>query len=98
MVDKTSFDNFRWSYEGTRAQVVAPYQGHTQYSLCAAIGLDGVLHMNIIEGFFTVITFHQFILGLLDKMNPYSGCNSVILMDNVSIHHLDETLNMIEEQ
>lgn len=63
-----------------------------------AISLDGVLHVNIVEGSFNAITYRSFISGLLDRMNPFPGTNSIILMDNASIHHSQETLDMIVER
>ena len=30
--------------------------------------------------------FNNFVDGLLDEMNPYPGRNSVLVMDNASIH------------
>ena len=54
-----------------------------------------MLHVNIVEGSFNAITFCHFINTLLDRMNPFPGPNSVILMDNASIHHSRETLDMI---
>jgi hypothetical protein len=69
-----------------------------RYSVLSAISYDGVLHANIVEGSFNAITFRQFIHGLLDRMNPFPGPNSVILLDNASIHHSRETLDMITDQ
>ena len=41
--------------------------------------------------------FRQFISSLLDHMNPFLRTNSVILLDNASIDHSTETLDMITE-
>ena len=76
--------------------MVVPYECGTRYSVLPAISVtSGVLHVNIVEGAFNAITFRSFIVGLLDRMNKYPGPNSVILMDNASIHHLQETLDLI---
>jgi len=90
--------DFGWSYSGRKARVVCAYERGTRYSVLPAISYDGVLHANIVEGSFNAITFRQFIRGLLDRMNPFPGPNSVILLDNASIHHSRETLDMITDQ
>ncbi|KAI0753031.1 hypothetical protein C8Q80DRAFT_1051168, partial [Daedaleopsis nitida] len=50
--------------------------------LLPAMSLDGVLHLDIIEGAYTGAHFMEFISGLLDNMNPFPGPRSVIVMDN----------------
>ncbi|TFK68634.1 hypothetical protein BDN72DRAFT_748652, partial [Pluteus cervinus] len=59
-----------------------------------ALSLDGILHLEVIDRSFTAATFNQFIEGLLDNMNPFPAPNSVIAMDNASIHksHLLEEM------
>ena len=42
--------------------------------------------------------FNQFIDLLLDNMNPYPQKNSVIVMDNASIHKSPQLRGMIEER
>lgn len=70
----------------------------SRYSVLPAISLDGILYVNIVEGSFTTETFAEFIDGLLDKMNPFPGPNSVIVMDNCRIHKADLIREMIEER
>jgi hypothetical protein len=57
-----------------------------RYSVLPALSLSGVLLVDIIEGSFTKRRFSKFIDALLDQMNPFPGPNSVIVMDNCSIH------------
>jgi hypothetical protein len=70
----------------------------SSYSVLPAISLDGILHVNIVEGSFTTETFAEFIEGLLDKMNPFPGPNSVIVMDNCRIHKAEIIREMIENR
>jgi len=42
--------------------------------------------------------FKSFILGLLDQMNTYPLPNSVIVMDNASIHKVPGIRELIEEK
>ena len=65
------------------------------YFILPTISHNGILHANIIEGSFNAITFRHIIWGLLDRMNSFPGPNSIILLDNASIHHSKETLDMI---
>jgi hypothetical protein len=62
-----------------------------------ALSLDGILHVNIIEGSFKYDSFAEFIEGLLVQMNPFPGSNSVIVMDNCRIHKSDLVLDMIRD-
>ena len=68
------------------------------YSLLPALSLDGILCLDIIEGSFNTARFSQFIDGLLYVMNPYPGPNSVIVMDNCSIHKDQTIVEMTEER
>jgi hypothetical protein len=64
-----------------------------RYSVLPALSLDGILHVNIIEGKYD--SFAEFIEGLLVQMNPFPGSYSVIVMDNCQIHKSDLVLDMI---
>lgn len=68
----------------------------TRYSVLPAICLDGILTVKILEGSFNSDSFAEFIDGLLCHMNPFPGPNSVVVMDNCSIHKSDLVREMIE--
>lgn len=74
------------------------YETIFSYSLLPALSLDGILCLDIIEGSFNAARFAQFIDGLLCVMNPYPGPNSVIVMDNCSIHNDRTIIEMVEER
>ncbi|KAI0350326.1 hypothetical protein OH77DRAFT_1413221, partial [Trametes cingulata] len=61
-----------------------------------ALSLSGVLHLDIQERSYNGRLFHEFIDGLLDHMNPFPAPNSVIVMDNASIHHVEGLRECIE--
>jgi hypothetical protein len=61
-----------------------------------AISLHGVLYLEVCEKSITSDIFYDFIDGLLDHMNPFPQPNSVILMDNASIHKSVELQHLIE--
>jgi hypothetical protein len=67
-----------------------------RYSILPAISLDGVLHLDIITRSWTGTEFFNYINNLLDNMNPFPMKNSVIVMDNASIHHCDGLREMVE--
>lgn len=50
----------------------------------------------LVEGSFNTEFFMKFIQDLLDKMNPFPARNSVIIMDNCSIHKAPEIRELIE--
>jgi len=59
------------------------------------MSLDGILYVQIVKGSFNYDSFGEFIDGLLDQMNPFTGPNSVILMDNCRIHKQQSVLEKI---
>lgn len=58
----------------------------SSYSVLPALSLDGILHLDIQDHSYTSEDFNSFVDGLLDNMNPFPQRNSVIIMDNTSIH------------
>ena len=74
------------------------YQWSSSYSILPALSLDGVLHLAVEDHPYTAREFNSFIDGLLDVMNPFPGPNSVIVMDNASIHKSWELRDMIERR
>ncbi len=69
-----------------------------RYSILPGLSLNGILHLDIVEGSYDAAKFGEFINGLLSWMNPYPGPNSVIVMDNCRIHKLPWILEMILER
>ena len=65
------------------------------YSLLPALSLDGIIWAKVVEGSFTSIRFQAFIEELLERMEPFPGPNSVIVMDNARIHKHPEIINTI---
>jgi len=45
--------------------------------------------MSVVLGSFNGKTFLEFLDGLLERMNPYPGNNSVLVLDNCAIHHIE---------
>ena len=62
------------------------------------MSLDGILHLAIQDCPYTALQFNSFIEALLDNMDQFPQPNSVIVMDNASIHKSVELRQMIEER
>lgn len=60
------------------------------------MSLDGILHLAIQDCPYTAVQFNSFVEALLDTMNPFPQRNSVIIMDNASIHKSQELRELVE--
>ena len=58
----------------------------SRYSMLPALSLDSILHLDVLDQSYTSELFNKFVDGLLDSMNPFPAQNSVLVMDNASIH------------
>ena len=63
-----------------------------------ALSLDGPLYLTAQRDPYKSDDFVCFINGLLDTMNPYPAKNSVIVMDNTSMHKAASLRPMIEQR
>ncbi|KAF9513558.1 hypothetical protein BS47DRAFT_1256822, partial [Hydnum rufescens UP504] len=61
-----------------------------------ALSLNGILHADIQAGVYNAEMFKNFIGALLTHMHPFLEPNSVIVLDNASIHKADELQEMVE--
>ncbi|OAX31521.1 hypothetical protein K503DRAFT_703587, partial [Rhizopogon vinicolor AM-OR11-026] len=60
--------------------------------------LDGILHLDVQDRPYTSVTFAQFIDTRFDNMNPFPQKNSVVVMDNASIHKSAHLAEMVEQR
>ena len=63
-----------------------------------ALSLDGILHLEVVENAITGEDFRHFVEGLLPRMNEYPLPNSVLVIDNASIHKVAGVREMVEER
>jgi len=77
---------------------LAEFRFCCRYSILLALSLDGILHLEVLNHSFNSDEFKSFILRLLDQMNTYPLPNSVIVMDNASIHKVPGIQKLIEEK
>jgi hypothetical protein len=69
-----------------------------RYSILPALSLDGILDVVVVEGSVTGEIFMRFIEGLVMEMNPYPQKNSVLVMDNATIHTNENIQAYLEER
>jgi hypothetical protein len=67
-----------------------------RYSMLPALSLDSILHLDVLDWSYTSKLFNEFVNGLLDNMNPFPAQNSVLVMDNASIHKSLVLQQMVE--
>jgi hypothetical protein len=59
---------------------------------------DGLLHLEVVENVITGDIFREFVKGLLPHMNEWPLPNSVLIIDNASIHDFVGIREMVEER
>ncbi|OJA10038.1 hypothetical protein AZE42_13231 [Rhizopogon vesiculosus] len=62
-----------------------------------ALSLDGTLHLEVLDHSFTGEEFQDFVTGMLNQMQPWPMPNSVLVMDNASIHKVLGICDMVEQ-
>ncbi|KAF9506618.1 hypothetical protein BS47DRAFT_1244612, partial [Hydnum rufescens UP504] len=62
-----------------------------------ALSLNGIIHVEVKEGSYDHESFRDFIEHLLEEMNPFPAKNSIIVLDNASIHRSPEIRELVEE-
>ena len=69
----------------------------TKYTILLALSLDGILHLEVVENAVTSDIFWHFLEGLLPHMNKWPLLNSVLVIDNASIHKVTGIHKLVEE-
>ncbi|CAE7142870.1 unnamed protein product [Rhizoctonia solani] len=89
---------YGWSPIGTRVFYGEYSTRSEKYNLIPALSLDGVLHLDIFSCSVNSDLFDLFIVRLLDVMNPWPERNSVIILDNASIHKSQQIRQLVEDR
>lgn len=95
---RTAYRQYGWAKKGQRAYRTSFYVRGKRYSILPAISIRGILWCHIIEGPFNTVQFRVFIDSLLDHMQPFPAPNSVIVMDNASIHKDPSIVELVESR
>ena len=88
---------YAWSKRGERASRHEFQFWGTKYSILLALSLDGILHLEVVENAVTGAVFRRFLEGLLPLMNKWPLPNSVLIVDNASIHKVAGIRELVEE-
>lgn len=89
---------YAWSLRGERACRYEFSVRGTKYSILPALSLDGIIHIEVVDKAITGDDFRRFIQGLLPQMNEWPLPNSVLVIDNASIHKVEGIREMVEER
>ena len=69
-----------------------------RYSLLPALTVNGIIYSHIKEGAYNGDQFTAWLEGLLEVMNPYPAPNSVLILDNCRIHHVEGVEELCAQQ
>ncbi len=103
-VDETGTDKrdqlrkYGYSMRGTRATYHRILHRGERVNAIAAISSAGLLSMELMKGSVNGESFYDFLRGtLIPQMMPFDGHNphSVLIMDNCSVHHVDEVKKLL---
>ncbi|GET02355.1 TPR domain-containing protein [Rhizophagus clarus] len=68
-----------------------------RYTILPTLSLQGFIAIDIMEGSCTKERFKNFVISdVLPKINPFSGPNSVIVLDNAKIHHNNDLIEYLQ--
>ena len=62
-----------------------------------ALSLDSILHLEVVENAVMGADFCQFLEGLLLQMNEFPLPNSVLVINNMSIHKVNGIRELVED-
>ena len=103
-VDETGTDlrdqlrKFGYSIRGLPAECKRLLTRGTRISAMVAMSSDGVEAYELCTGTTDAIKFLDFLRGsLIPNMNPFPDKHSIIVMDNCTIHHVQEVKDLIEQ-
>jgi hypothetical protein len=89
---------YAWSIRGERASRYEIFHRGTKYSILPALSFEGIIHLEVVKNAITGDDFRRFIEGLLPHMNEWPLPNSVLIVDNASIHKVAGIREMVEER
>ena len=77
-----------WSSFGITPIVVRPVKRSQRHSILPAYPIDGIIAFHIHQGSISGARFEWWLENeVLPQCNPFPGKNSVLILDNASIHH-----------
>ena len=88
---------YAWAKHGDRTSHYKFQFWGSKYSILPALSLNSILHLEVVKNTVTGATFHCFVEGLLLRMNKWPLPNSVLIIDNTSIHKVAGICELVEE-
>ena len=88
---------YAWAKRGDCASCYEFQFWGSKYSILPALSLNDILHLEVVENAVTGATFHRFVEGLLPCMNKWPLPNSVLVINNASIHKVAGICELVEE-
>ena len=88
---------YAWSIRGEHAHQCEFFLRGSKYSILPALSLNGILHLEVLDKAITGDDFRRFVQGLLPHMNQWPLPNSVLVIDNASIHKVADIRKIVEE-
>src|SRR6266480_5530613 len=95
--ERTKDRKYGWSLKGLLCRVRQSGKRSTRWSILPAIGINGYIDYEIIQGSFNAEKFNFFIRLFLRKMNLFSRLRSVLVLDNVNSHLSEDLATICEE-
>jgi hypothetical protein len=104
-VDESAFNEhtghrrYGWAPQRLPAEMKILLKRGEKWSLLPAYTIDGYLEPLVFQGSITAEIFEDWMeTRILPKCNPWPGKNSIIIMDNCSIHRSQRVLDMCRER
>lgn len=69
-----------------------------EYFILPALSLNGLLHLKVVRIEVSSYTFLQFVRGMLPHLNKWPESNSVLVIDNASLHDILGLRGLVEER
>lgn len=87
---RAGFRKTGWSPKGVTPKDITALQRSARFSILPAYNVEGVLYSEVYTGTTDAERFLTFCEHLVSKCDRYPLPNSVVVMDNASIHHSEE--------
>jgi transposase len=91
--ERTKDRKYGWSPRGQPCRVRESQRRSTRWSILPALTCDGWLDYEVFHGSFDGDSFFTFLERVVNKMNAWPAPQSVLILDNASIHHCESLFN-----
>jgi hypothetical protein len=92
--ERTADRRWGWSTRGDPCRVKQSSKRSKRWSILPTITINGYIAWEVYQDSFTTERFNRFIRNLMPYITAYPGLRSVLIMDNHSIHHSEELLEI----